>query len=312
MKDKASRRRQKREIRLRNGVFRLARRFTPLLGVRVDGLTFVVHTDDLSVSRVLFVKQRRVEMTTLKRAIDALQEAGAGDVAGKVFVDVGANIGTTCIAAVHGYPFGSALALEPAPDNFRLLEINIAANGLSGVVHPLPMAISDYDGTIGLALNPTNWGDHRVVADPNASTEQDAARAIVDVDVRRLDSLVEERRLDPAQIGLLWIDAQGHEARILAGATRLLRAGVPVVLEFEPATLQESGAFAVLERLLGEHYTHVVDLRRPRDREATDDPPAFLRRLARSYERGFTDILALRAGVQSTSTSSSPRADTSS
>ena len=58
----------------------------------------------------------------------------------------------------------------------------------------------------------------------------------------------------------MWIDTQGHEARVLGGATRLLERAPPVVLEYSPSHLAKAGGQG-LEQLVAPHYTHFVDLR---------------------------------------------------
>ena len=45
-------------------------------------------------------------------------------------VDVGANIGPICIPAVTRGYVQQAVAVEPNPDNCRLLRVNVALNGL--------------------------------------------------------------------------------------------------------------------------------------------------------------------------------------
>ena len=59
-------------------------------------------------------------------------------------------------------------------------------------------------------------------------------KATVTVPVRSVDSLVAEGLIEPARLGLVWIDVQGHEAHVLAGAQRLLEQGVPTVIEVWP------------------------------------------------------------------------------
>jgi hypothetical protein len=53
--------------------------------------------------------------------------------------------------------------------------------------------------------------------------------------------------ISAAEIDLVWMDVQGHEAHVLAGATCL--AGVPVVTEFWPFGLRRAGALARFHEL---------------------------------------------------------------
>ncbi len=58
-------------------------------------------------------------------------------------IDIGANIGTTTVEILHRLPGTKALALEPEPRNFALLQHNVIANDLSERVTALRLAASD-------------------------------------------------------------------------------------------------------------------------------------------------------------------------
>ena len=49
---------------------------------------------------------------------------------GRSFVDVGANIGTTTIPALLSHGFETAVAIEPEPENVRVLRMNVLLNDL--------------------------------------------------------------------------------------------------------------------------------------------------------------------------------------
>ena len=52
--------------------------------------------------------------------------------------------------------------------------------------------------------------------------------------------LKENNGINPAQIGLIWLDVQGHEAYALTGAGEILN-DIPVVTEIWPYALERSG-----------------------------------------------------------------------
>lgn len=137
-----------------------------------------------------------------------------------VFVDVGANIGTTCLPALHVHEFRRAIAIEPEQSNARLLAANAALNGLSERITIHQVAASDRTGTLRLSIHPSNSGGHRVT---EGAGQEVAATT--------LDSLLEAEGVSPADVGLLWIDVQGHELAVLRGAGSLLAARVPFVVE---------------------------------------------------------------------------------
>jgi FkbM family methyltransferase len=215
-------------------------------------------------------------VSTLAKAIARLAELGASIPVEPVFVDVGANIGTTTVRALRRHGFASGVALEPSPDNFRLLRLNLTANGLESVVQALPVAAGDRPGTVTLDVANANHGAHRVAA--QVSTDG------VTVESVTLDGLVESGIVDPSQAGLLWIDAPGSESGALLGATRLLEAGVPVVVSIRPGGFPER-----LADLLTACYTDAVELRKQERILPIDAVPG----LSGSY-RHKGDVLLVR------------------
>ena len=78
--------------------FSAARPFTPYLGVATDVGTFVVSTNSEKMSKHLFTKRARPEFRVVQRAAALIEELlGA---TGPLFIDIGANIGTSTIAAL--------------------------------------------------------------------------------------------------------------------------------------------------------------------------------------------------------------------
>ena len=112
-----------------------------------------------------------------------------------------------------------------------------------------------------------------------------------------LDGLGASGRVVFDDVTLAWLDVQGHEPRVLAGATSLLSRGVPVVSEFYPRVLMRNGTLELLYELAGTHFDSFIDLRskggRPERR-----PVAELPALGEAIEK-FTDVLLLPARARS-------------
>jgi FkbM family methyltransferase len=194
-------------------------------------LRFHVHDD--KIGRGLVKRGARPEFSTLARAVELTGASG-------LFLDVGANIGTTCIAAVRLHRFERAVALEPHPDNCLLLRRNALLNDVE--VDVVEAAASSRAGVESLSIHPTNSGGHKL--------GPVGARRTIPVRTTTLDSLA----LEP---GLIWIDVQGGEGRVLEGARETLRSRPPIVLELYPRKLGE-GLETIRE--VARDY-RVVDLR---------------------------------------------------
>jgi hypothetical protein len=110
------------------------------------------------------------------------------------------------------------------------------------------------------------------------------------VPARRLDTLAEGGDIAVAETTVVWVDAQGHEGQILAGAQTLL-GRVPMVLEFWPYGLRRAGGYDLFLESVA-RWPVVFDIRyRPATRVAQGDLAALGARLER--ERSFTDLLLI-------------------
>ena len=182
-------------------------------------------------------------------------------------LEIGANIGSHTVDLIRRYGARSVLAIEPHPDNCELLRQNVLANGVADRVSLLEMALSDQDGSVELEVSGDNSGDHRVrvngAGSGSDSDSGEAGRSTIEVRAARLDSLVEAGELALDEIGLVWMDAQGHEGHILGGATRLLSSDVPIMMEYWPYGLRRAGGLDALHELIRANYSHVIDVSPP-------------------------------------------------
>jgi FkbM family methyltransferase len=272
-----------RAVRLRAEFMEQAAQQTSHVAVEHDGATFFLPTrQKAGIDRLL--KPEWKEKRHLQRALELLDRVGV-PATRSLFVDVGAHVGTTAITAVRRFGFESAVAFEPEESNFRLLRANLGMNGLEGRVLTHNVAVSNRVGTAQLKLRPAFGSKHRLVPDDEAEGQSTVA-----VPLMTLDRAVDEGWLKAKRASLLWLDVEGHELETIQGALRLRARSVPIVMEFIPRTFERDGRLADLRSLLGEHYTHVADLRhRPAPLEL-----AALGRLAERYRKGFTDLLVFR------------------
>ena len=278
--------------------------YTPYLATDAGGSLFLVRTEDKHIGRSLFSKRGRGELGVLSRAAGAIRGVlGPEAIAGTAFLDVGANIGTTTVPALLAHGFGSAVAIEPEPDNVLLLRLNVLLNGLESRVTVLPLAASSEVGSSELVVNRSRGGKHWIASDPGKlGPKRRAADTVLKVETVTLDHLVDTGVLDPERTGLVWMDAEAHEGHILQGASSLLTRGIPLVLEWNPLILDRAGDRGMLERAVVAEYTHFAALHRSHDPagpafplQPVDGLSAYAERfLDRSRGVTKTDILVLR------------------
>ncbi len=255
-----------------------ARELTPVMAVERGRTRYLLPVREKAGSD-RFTKTKWKETRHLERALAVLDSFGWPRLE---FVDVGAHVGTTAIAAVQEFGFRSAVAFEPELENFRLLQANRGINGLEASLSTFNAAVSDRVGTAELVLGSSRGTKHRLLR------RGEAGRRTRTVRLTTLDALVDAGELDPSRVSLLWLDVEGHELEALSGAQKLLDRAVPIVMEFTPRRLAAGGGLEDLRSCVGDRYTRVVDLRRPRSGALELDR---LGELARRYRRGFTDIL---------------------
>lgn len=265
--------------------FARARRRSGLLLAPFGDGQMLVDTTDEEIGRVVYIRGD-YEREYMGTAIDLLRRETGFDPAGRTMIDVGANIGTTTIDALLHFGFAKTISFEPDARNVRLLRMNLLLNDLQerSTVHAA--AVSDRDGELHLQQQDGNFGDSRV------SIDATGGQAVPCV---RLDTLVADGSLDLDSLGLVWMDAQGHDPRVLAGASTITGAGIPIVVEYWPDGLGTGEERDLLEEIVRSRYTRFVDLRElTAGREAIFDTADVTGLRERYGKAQHTDLLLLR------------------
>ncbi len=228
----------------------------------VDGDTesLIINCRDDIISREVF-RTGAFDFHKFTAAVAILRARGLmGDRIERLY-DIGANIGTICVPALTRGLAASAVAIEPHPFNCRLLRANIALNGLHDRIAVAECAAAAEDGGEAmLEVNERNWGDHRVAPSAGAVADEqgESARPRIAVPMRSVDGIADQHGAPT----LLWMDTQGFEGFVLAGAARVLAARPPLVTEYWPYSLRRVGGYAAFQAAVG-GYRHYVDLDAP-------------------------------------------------
>lgn len=252
------------------------------------GETLIVSAADKAIGRSVFVNRTPYDFDKVESVVALLGARSRRE----LLIDVGANIGSICIPAVKRRVFDKAIAIEPEPRNFALLTANVAINGLADriVTHNVAMGSADHASLL-FELSEDNFGDHRVRSEGRPSLGDEPQRPTITVPSARFDTLV--GAVDPAST-VIWVDTQGFEGFVLAGATRALATRTPMCLEFWPYGMVRSGGFPLLKTALIESgYTTFYDLKEQAGPVELNDE-SLVRLYRRLGESGpFTDLLVL-------------------
>jgi FkbM family methyltransferase len=138
-------------------------------------------------------------------------------------IEVGANMGTLTVplAAELARQGREMLVFEPQPVIFQQLCANLALNGLMNV-KALPYACGKENGAVQFAVPDSralgNFGATSMQASPVAATRTETVQCV------RLDDLV-----GSAEVGMMKIDVEGFELRVLQGCVGILERSKPVL-----------------------------------------------------------------------------------
>lgn len=189
--------------------------------------------------------------------------AGARKSTQRIYVEVGANIGTTLLQAMATPHFDRGIAFEPMPENVTVLRCNISRNGLAEKVAVVNAALSNIAGHGDLWVSDRNSGKHRLKS-PNALSETTAQEGswhqrAIKIQLTTLDETLDRLGIDPSEIGLVWMDAEFHEGEVLEGGAKTFAITPAVVAEFYPFFLfkQSKMLFPQLARANFSHFIFV-------------------------------------------------------
>jgi FkbM family methyltransferase len=126
-----------------------------------------------------------------------------------VFLDIGANQGLYALIASQNPHCRRAIAFEPVPATFALLEANIAANGLGKTAQAVNRAIAAEAGTTMIRI-PAAHSGAASMAQTNAVSGEEIA--IQTIGQEGMDALIPDGR-EPI---LVKIDVEGFEPVVVA------------------------------------------------------------------------------------------------
>lgn len=231
---------------LRGGLFRLHGCFHETITIPTEQGRLTMSTRDDGIAAHLF-RTRQYEYHSSLRALRFLKTMGFAPRENTTMIDIGANIGIISIGLLLADEIRSAVAIEPEPANFYLLVKNAKQNGLSKRLICLQMAVGDAESTLTMELSPTNPGDHRIRFTPTEdATERlnESSRRTIQVQSFPLKQILELREVRDSAMAmpsLIWIDVQGYEGYVFAGAQDFLSSGIPTVSEIWPYGIRRAG-----------------------------------------------------------------------
>lgn len=220
-----------------------------LLHAKASQEQFIVSTTDNFMARDLFVGGSS-QFDRVQDAFDLLAQSCGIDTRQRTLIDIGANIGVICVPVVARGLCKAAVAVEPTPSVCRLLRANVALNGLEKSISVYETALGEIDGEAELEISQDNSGDNRITVLSDENLFNENCRDKITISTARFDTLFSDLRLEDC---LIWMDVQGYEGKVLAGAKRALSMKTPIVSEFWPYGMRRAQTYDLMRTALS-HY----------------------------------------------------------
>ncbi len=182
---------------------------------------FHISTDGLDVTVRVSSPDIRVAIDTLGSEFDALAGVVDRNFDGLI-VDAGGYIGTAALKLGSMFPKASIITIEPSPDNYAILSLNIAQNRRIKAVHA---ALAPKAGeTVELRDRGTGHWGLTIIEAPRDRAEAPRLASV------RTTSLKEIMDQNPGtRIGLLKLDIEGAEKALFDQTPDVLRS-IPVIM----------------------------------------------------------------------------------
>jgi FkbM family methyltransferase len=139
-----------------------------------------------------------------------------------VFIDVGSGIGEWSILLANKQV--KCHAFEPVTINYHSLLKNIKLNSLHNSIKAYPFGLGDEMREASFVFFPVKTGSSRLARDP--------AEANCTVELRDLDSLIQNMDISPADYVLMRLGAKGMDTEIIRGAKEFIASSSSLMLIF--------------------------------------------------------------------------------
>ncbi|MBB3914710.1 FkbM family methyltransferase [Rhizobium fabae] len=159
-------------------------------------------------------------------------------------LEIGGNIGTQTVYFALSDTYTKIVSIEPDPRNFPLLQLNIRQNRLEEKVRLVNCAAGESEGEIDFFLNLDNHGK-------SSAIRQGPRDKKISVPVKPVSEILAALSVDPASIGLVWMDIEGYEPVACRSMQLLLERRVPLYMEFTPLFYGPEGTKAFKSMLSG-------------------------------------------------------------
>lgn len=262
------------------------------LAVSTRDNTFISNATDGMISLEMFMYRRTYSEDEIELFLKlAEQYYDTSDTCEDYFLDIGANIGTTCIYVKKKLlPDTKIIAFEPVKENYKLLQVNMMLNDITDF-QAYNMAVMDDCSTHTMRLDIENWGACSIVEESaDAVPEQALTEKVESITIEKF---LREQKIDPSHIRYVWIDTEGFETEVLSASRPLLeQRNTAVYMEYAPMLIDVSKMERLI-RICGEYFKYFICID---DYNKGDTSPRPIEELKDLYKRypGVTNVFLIK------------------
>lgn len=214
-----------------------------------EGLQFLLNSKDRVLATYMLREKRVWAYDEMDFVIQHLDKSRKG-----VFLDIGANIGTTSIFMKKVLGKETVVfAFEPVVENYKMLCANCILNDTKDI-RATNIGLSDNRGSVELQIDYNNMASSRVDKNvleqqKNNYVESTCAQFMT------LNDFAEENMIDAGELIGIWIDTEGHEPEVFFGGSNIFsQCSAPVYMEFNPGIYRNKGVYDTFVQKLMEIY----------------------------------------------------------
>lgn len=231
-----------------------SREIMPYRSVSIDNdLNFIASSIDYTIGESMYMYGKCFAEDQVKIFFDLMNKyCGFDNKCNGLFLDIGANIGTTCIyakkkIATNMYYIG----FEAGIDNYKMFKCNCIINEVEDIKAEY-IALGEKTCKGKYYYNQYNSGGSSVSFDEDQDNNL--------LKIYSLDEYIEKGNISHEMVSCIWLDTEGCEAEILLGAKSLiLSKRIPMMQEFNPLTYEERGKDKDYYALMEKAYTYYID-----------------------------------------------------
>lgn len=226
----------------------------PYRSVQVrNNLKFITSSIDYTIGESMYMYDTCFAEHQINLFFELMRQyCKSDDMSNGTFLDIGANVGTTCIYAKKNMaPNLKYIGFEAGIDNYKMFKCNCIINEVEDITAEY-MALGEKKCKGNYHYNQYNSGGSGVSFDDEEGST---------INIQSLDEYIEQKGIKSENVTCIWLDTEGCEAEILLGAKELITSKkIPLMQEFNPLTYEKRGKDKEYYALMEQCYESFIDV----------------------------------------------------